>query len=456
MALQNKNEKKSENNNNMGDSELDFQNYNLPDILNLFKISTNICEDDIINSRKKVLQLKNAKVDPKIVTLFNKCNSVIQSLHKYRDYMKLTKPDYTYSEEDDNEFVRSIKLIPDFEKYNNVLDIVHSIVKINIRQSDFSPNVKQLMEEDNDIRHNVKSSNPLNPIYNGDVNSIQRDTQITNIHINSCFRENYYKTNPCDYKYSIPPLSNIVYMKVASIELPNTWFLFSHKKKNNTFIIETTVNNKCAVHTIIIPDGNYSNEELADYLNSKYFYDSSLDTPMKYLKFSIHKHTNKSMFEIMECAPDHFVYSLHFTEEEHDNILDTCGWILGFRLARYLKINDVIFSEGLFDREGDYYVYLAVNDYQYNYNESNIVCFDKMTINDSILGKFPIKNGKRSLIVSENDKNPRIKIRRYNGPVNISKLEIKLLDKYGDVIDFNHMDWSVTLELGILYENRLK
>ena len=78
-----------------------------------------------------------------------------------------------------------------------------------------------------------------------------------------------------------------------------------------------------------------------------------------------------------------------------------------------------------------------------------------MTINDSIIGKFPIRNGKRSLIVSENDKNPLIKIRRYNGPVNISKLEIKLLDKYGEIIDFNHMDWSVTLELGILYENKL-
>ena len=453
--MQNKNKKNSENSNNIGGSELDFQNYNLPDILNLFKISPNICEDDIINSRKKVLQLRNANVDPKIVTLFHKCNSVIQSIRKYRDYMKLTKPDYKYTEEDDNDFVRSIKLIPEFEKYNNVLDIVHNIVRTSIQTSGFSPNVKELMNEENDLKHCAKSTNPLNPVYNGVVNSIKRDTQITNLHIHSCFRENYYRTNPCDYKYSIPPLTNVVYMKVASIELPNTWYLFSHKKKNNTFAIETTVNNKCALHNIVIPDGNYDNEGIVHFLNHKYFYESTLDTPLKYLKFSIHKHTNKSMFEIMECAPENFVYSLHFTEENLDNILETCGWVLGFRLARYLKIDDVIFSEGLFDREGDYYVYLAINDYQYNYNETNIVCFDQMTINDSIIGKFPIRNGKRSLIVSENDKNPLIKIRRYNGPVNISKLEIKLLDKYGDIIDFNNMDWSVTLELGILYENKL-
>ena len=320
----------------INNSELDFQNYNLKDILKLFKISNNICDDDLVNSRKKLLQLKHAKVEPEIYSLFNKCNSVIQSLHKYRDYMKLTKPDYKYSEEDDNEFVRSIKLIPDFEKYNDVLDIVHYIVKLSIQKSDFSPDLKELMNEANDIKHCAKSTNPLNPIYNGDVNSIKRDTQITNLHINSCFRENYYRTNPCDYKYSIPPLSNIVYMKVASIELPNTWYLFSHKKKNNTFVIETTVNNKCAIHTIVIPDGNYDNDSLAHYLNHKYFCDSTLDSPLQNIKFSIHKNTNKSMFEIMECAPKDFVYSLHFTEENLDNILETCGWVLGFRLARYL------------------------------------------------------------------------------------------------------------------------
>ena len=46
-------------------SELDFQNYNLKDILKLFKISNNICDDDLVNSRKKLLQLKHAKLNQK-------------------------------------------------------------------------------------------------------------------------------------------------------------------------------------------------------------------------------------------------------------------------------------------------------------------------------------------------------------------------------------------------------
>ena len=61
-------------------------------------------------------------------------------------------------------------------------------------------------------------------------------------------------------------------------------------------------------------------------------------------------------------------------------------------------------------------------------------------------------NGKFSLIVDENDCNPLIKIRQYNGPVNLTKMEIKILDKYGNIVDLNFMDYSFSLELEILYE----
>ena len=453
----------------MDQTELNFQNYNLKDILKLYKITGNIGDDDIINAKKTLLQLKTAKVEPDIYSLFNKCHSVIQCVYKYRDYMKLTRPDYMYTSKDDDEFVRSVKMVPEFEKYNNVLDIVHSIVKGTLQNSDIDEKIKERLSENADIIYNVKNPHPLNPnplpkitntfenkIIPGNINSIRRNTQLSNLHINSCFRENYYKTNPCDYRYNIPPMSNIVSMKLASIEVPNAWFLFSHIKKNNTFMIETTLDNKCSVHHIIIPDGNYDKDTLSNYLNTKYFHASEHESPLQHIKFSIHPHTNKSRFEIMENTPDNFVFSLHFAEGNDENILETCGWILGFRLARYLKIDDAIFSEGLFDGGGDRYIYFAINDYQYNYNETNIVCFDKMTINEYIIAKIPLRNGKLSLIIDENDKNPLVKIRRYNGPVNISKLEIKLLDKFGDVIDFNHMDWSFTLELETLYENTLK
>jgi hypothetical protein len=445
-------------------TELNFQNYSFKDILNLFKISNNICDDEIIDAKKTLLKIKN-NVDPTISTLFQKCYSMIQCVQKYRDYIKLTTPEYVYTAKDDSEFINAVKLVPDFDKYNNVLDIVHNIVKTNhhlkgnIIDAENKQNIVYNVEN-----HHPTNPNPLPPITNtyenriapGDINAIRRDTQLTNLHINSCFRENYYKSNPCDYRYCIPPINNLLSMKLASIELPNSWFLFSHIKKNNSFKIEITICDKCSVFTLIIPDGNYDTETFVNFINSRYLNSSDTETPLKFLKYSIHPLTNKSQFEIMESAPETFVFSLHFTDEGVDNILETTGWIMGFRLARYLKIDDTIFSEGLFDGGGDRYVFLAVNDYQYNYNETNIVCFDSMSINENIIAKIPLRNGKLSFTIDENDKNPLIKIRRYNGPVNINKIEIKLLDKFGDVIDLNHMDWSFSLELEILYENTLK
>ena len=45
------------------------------------------------------------------------------------------------------------------------------------------------------------------------------------------------------------------------------------------------------------------------------------------------------------------------------------------------------------------------------------------------------------------------KTRIYNGPVTLKKMHIRILDKFGNVIDLNNMDFSFTLELELLYEN---
>jgi hypothetical protein len=71
---------------------------------------------------------------------------------------------------------------------------------------------------------------------------------------------------------------------------------------------------------------------------------------------------------------------------------------------------------------------------------------------ENILAKIPMVNGKLSFIISENN-NPLTKIRKYNGPINLKKIHVKVLDKYGNIIDLNNMDFSFTLELEILYES---
>jgi len=295
----------------------------------------------------------------------------------------------------------------------------------------------------------------VNELSPGDLNSIKRITQLLNLNINTCFRNNYYQNTPTDFLYNLPvEIKNVSSLRLCSIEIPNSWYLFSSKKKNNIFyiLVQDTCDSSCKEYSIEISDGNYNFENLEVYLNTTYFYESGIDYPLKNIKFTINPNSLKSNFEILNDCEDTYSFSLKFALDINQNMIHTAGWILGFRLANYLNIQKIVTSEGLFDAGGDRYVYLSINDFQYNNNTSNIVCFDNNILNEDVIAKIPMENGKLSLIINDNN-NCLAKIRRYNGPINLSKLQIKLLDQFGCVIDLNNMDFSLTLELQILYEN---
>ena len=202
-------------------------------------------------------------------------------------------------------------------------------------------------------------------------------------------------------------------------------------------------------YIIEIPEGNYTSKSLEDYLNETYFYKSNKNDLTKYIRFSINTRSNKTSFEILQ---NDITISLLFSEEYNDNPLTTFGWLCGFRLTSYLNITSCISSEGLFDNGSDNYLYIIIDDYQYNTNSTNIVGFDQSVLNENVIAKIPFKNNKYSFIFN-NENNPLTKIRQYNGPVNISKLHIKLIDKFGKVINLNNMDISLTIEFEILYES---
>jgi hypothetical protein len=289
----------------------------------------------------------------------------------------------------------------------------------------------------------------------GNLNSVKRILQYCNLNINSCFRTNYYQSNPCDFIYMIPSeIKNVVSMRLVSIEIPNSWYLFSKIKKNNIFEISIEENEEKHGYKIEIPDGNYDSQTLEDYLNSNFFYQSGMENSLKYIKFSINSYNLKSKFELIESCDlekKRIRFSLKFTESIGQNIMMTFGWIVGFRTATYINVKELV-SEGLFDAGGDRYIYVSINDYQYNNNTSNIVCFDKSILSEDVIAKIPMVNGKLSLVVNDNN-SPLSKIRLYNGPVNLSRLQIKVLDHFGNIIDLNNMDFSMTLELQLLYES---
>lgn len=447
----------------MNNIDLNIRDYNFNEILNLFKIK-NKNDNYKFKINEKMDLIKKAAPE-NIHTFFIKCKLIILIIYELFDNNIINNDSQI------DKYLFQLQNIDNLEKYNEI-ELMNKLINANKiiknEKNILDVEAQQILNIPYDnlnggrVYADLNNRNNTNVIYNsfpneiapGNLNSVKRITQLLNLNLNSSFRNNYYQSNPCDFLYIIPAeVKNVVSMRLVSIEIPNAWYLFSSLKENNVFTIIVEFNGEKEEHRIEVPDGNYDSESLQNYLNTTYFYESGQDNFLKYIKFGIHLYSIKSFFELVNIKDEDEIYfNLKFSMNINQNIMSTMGWLLGFRLGSYLRITDKIESEGLFDAGGDRYIYLCINDFQYNKNTSNIVCFDKSILNEDVIAKIPMVNGKLSLIINDNNSS-LAKLRRYNGPINLSRLQIKIIDEFGSVIDLNNMDYSLTLELEILYES---
>jgi len=448
----------------MDDLDVNIYNYDIDDILNLFNLEYNYKKEDLSRCKDIVIKLhpSNSSLDPKFFDFYNRAYKIVECLYEVRAKKLLLNSSYFPNPSDDAYFLTKIRDIPNFEKQedNEILinkmykedknDILYkALEQVQQRPPDHRPIIQDSTSDEKSYT-NVFD----NPIVSSSLNSIKRITLTKNLHLNSCFRSKYYNTNPADFQYMFPSeVKNVVALRLASIEIPNSWYLFSHLKHNNQMKIEVDNCGKRSTYIIIVPDGNYDCDSLSRYINSNYLYESRENNDLSYLKIKVDPYNFKTSFEIVNCQESKIItFSIWFTDNENDNIMNTLGWTLGFRLASYLHIKEAIQSEGIFDGGGDRYIYFCLNDYQYNKNESNIIFLEESTIDENVLAKVQMMNGKLSLIADENDGHSLTKTRRFNGPINLKKVHVRLLDKFGDIIELNKMDFSFTLELEVLYE----
>lgn len=438
--------------------DLNIDNYTYGDLLNVFKITNN---NTLENVEQMNILLKTIKdsYPMEIVYFFTKAYNIISSIFNLN---KMNRIDNIDNFEIVNDYYNKIKSIKNLEN-KNVEQIIYYLEDL---QNDsyvnsyvkILPNTEKLASKSNrslynNIQTNVVENTLTNSIAPGNINSIKRITKLLNLNMNSCFRSNYFQSNSSDFQYNIPSeIKNVVSMRLISIEMPKSWYLISKNNKNNIFeIIVTMITEQhieSQTYNIEIPEGNYSAIELEDFLNNTFFCKSNNDNLLKYICFSIHPYNKKTTFKILN---DNINISLVFSDEYNDNPLITFGWLCGFRMTNYLNIVDNITSEGIFDNGNENYIYVIINDYQYNTNHMNIVGFDKSVLNENVIAKVLFKNTNSSFIL--NDNNPLAQMREYNGPVNISKLHIKLIDKFGVPINLNNMDIALTIQFEILYES---
>ena len=282
----------------------------------------------------------------------------------------------------------------------------------------------------------------------GVINPLQYRTIKRAVNIDSRFRPNYYASKASDMQLTLPTrLEKVITMRLGALELPNTFYAISEELGNNCFKINSIM--------ITIPDGNYSSSSAdtqypqIDVAIKKAMAHAS--TAITDLDFSVDPASGKSVFT--RTSSNSTTYTITFgVNKDGTNSSEKLpyflGWQLGYRVNVYTldTSSSTAVSDGVCQISGPRYLYLAIDDYNNNVNNYFVSAFSDSINNRNILSRIDLPNSNEDGYGSQLNRS-----RNYFGPVTIEKMQIRLMDEYGRVINMNNMDWSFTLMFECMY-----
>jgi hypothetical protein len=327
----------------------------------------------------------------------------------------------------------------------------------------------------------------------GFMNPLNVRTIMQAISIDSRFRPNYYSTKSTNFDVVLPAMQkNVVSMRVASIELPTTYYAVSLANANSTLVIIDEANGSDA-WLLTLPDGNYE-QSWANNSQAAIIETSMVDAILaaqpgsvdangvftlnpagtaltaQDLTFTVDRVSGKAVFGVPPLSVTSIFlvagFRLRFNVDPFGTLQQAAqlqlrlGWQLGYRAPEYvapqINGNYVQASEGICLVCGPRYGFISVEDYQKNTGPSYIVAYANSVLQDNIITRINLAELQADVGVYQSSSDPGLsnqlnRTREYFGPVDIQRMHIALFDEFGRVIDLNNMDWSLTLAFELLY-----
>lgn len=341
----------------------------------------------------------------------------------------------------------------------------------------------------------------------GIINPLNYRTIKRALNIDSRFRPNYYQTSSTDQMLSLPyKFEKVISMRLASIELPLTYYAISESLGNNCFVVNWDNSGGVFHNSVLvkIPDGNYQNyntnipngsggSEIESILNGALLSSVAITpTDVPYngvtiqsdssftLRYTVDTTSGKSVFALdISGVPGvptlitdgKLEYQIVFSVDSNGNSKDNqplpfyLGWELGYRIGTYNSgsgsisptiLPAAIVSEGLYNIKGPEYMFVSIDDYNNNVNNYFVSAYTDSINNRNILARINLSkhgnsNGAYRTTETDGLSSQLNRTRNYFGPVNIEKLRITLYDEYGRIINLNNMDWSCALTFECMY-----
>ena len=261
--------------------------------------------------------------------------------------------------------------------------------------------------------------------------------------------ENDYKNNTkVNYKYknnNYINLKNVDYITLSSFEIMNNIYVFQEERFNISFVVTPHLISDPEASpplTVTISPGNYTYAELINNLNIAMNVTLGVTDG---LEFSINTSTN--IIRLTNHSAD-YKYTVNFDNEQYDYV--SLGYMLGFRKNLYTLTAEqtvpvFINGDAPADINGEKYIFLRINDY------GSVYISPKLPY--KVLGKI-ILDTKQGFIFN-NGQDLIYKTYKFRQPSDVKSLEIELLDYNGNRLNINGIDYSFTLEFGMIYDEEI-
>jgi hypothetical protein len=312
--------------------------------------------------------------------------------------------------------------------------------------------------------------------YTGWMNPLITKTLTKCVTIDTRFRENYYNSSSSDFLLQLPmKISKVVSMQLSSFEFPVSFYGISQALGNNFFYIEIEYtdalgNPRPTVGDfVILPDGNYNGQDLVKQINSILSPTDELgglvypQSIFSYVQFyfdltdtgsgSGRTYVTSSSLETEMYAITNIYLDFNRNLDEtvfNGDISTRIGWNLGFKKRAYDR-GLLHISESVIEPITIRYLYLAIEDFNNNVNNHFVTAFKDHILSPNILARIALKGSYFSLLM-ENNMNIVTEPRKYFGPVDITRLRIRVYDDKGRILQMNNSDFSFCLNFKLLYD----
>jgi hypothetical protein len=431
--------------------DLDVNNYTMEDLISFFKLENTFSIEDLFKKEQELA-----------IEILSVNNKNYDSKYKF----------------DIINFIKSATEI--LKSYHNELQSVKEIEK----------NVRIFVNKDKDPRVG-KIINPFgshqalenNIIPNGEINGYKYDVTTSIYVFNTAARNDYFTTLPSNCTFDLPiKWKDVISISLASASIPNVMYAFNNEGGTNQIYIEEDGTGLSGLVTL--PEGNYSpysipapslltitevsfSEELEKLINitlgsgNRFKVNISLSTR----KTTISNTTNTFRMNLLvrdsinSCSPfssNIFIdYGPDYVPDKRQiplySYIQTMGFLMGYRELVYSGSNSYV-SESIFTNTYSTYLYFVLEDYTGSQTSSNTygILGSGGILDSNILGVITINSNLFSTTF-DNNSNFIYKKREYFGPVDISRITIRLINQRGNSVNLHDTDWNFSFQVKTIY-----